>query len=68
MSTVRIDGIPAEIRTKHFPNTSLQRYRYTNPLGFEVSQGCPQSSKKIIRRHDHFRIEHKLTFTITDAM
>lgn len=26
-------GVPAEVRSQHLPNTSLQRCRYTNLLG-----------------------------------
>jgi hypothetical protein len=29
---LRIVGIPAEIRPKHFSDTSLHHYRYANPL------------------------------------
>jgi hypothetical protein len=32
-TSVRIASVPAEIRTEHIPNTSLERYRYTNLLG-----------------------------------
>jgi hypothetical protein len=28
-----IAGVPAEIRTQHFPTTTLMRYRYTNVTG-----------------------------------
>jgi hypothetical protein len=31
-TTVRIASILADIRTKHLPDTSLQRYRYTKAL------------------------------------
>jgi hypothetical protein len=29
----KVENIPAEIRTEHLPNTSLDRYRYTSLLG-----------------------------------
>jgi hypothetical protein len=41
--SARIASIPAEIRTEHFPNTCLERYRCTNPIGCEDTHGCPQS-------------------------
>jgi hypothetical protein len=33
-SSVRTTGVPAEIRTENYPNTSLERYRYTYLLGY----------------------------------
>jgi hypothetical protein len=32
-SSDRVAGVPAEVRTEHIPNTSLQCNRYTNPVG-----------------------------------
>jgi hypothetical protein len=32
-----IVDIPAEIRTQHLPNKSLELYRYTNLLGESIS-------------------------------
>jgi hypothetical protein len=38
MKFLRIAGDPAEIRPRHFANTSLEPYRYNNPFisGFVV--------------------------------
>jgi hypothetical protein len=30
--------VPAEIQTEHLPNTSLERYRYTNVFGSKRTQ------------------------------
>jgi hypothetical protein len=39
-TTISIASIPAEIRTEHHPNASLQRYRYGNPLGGLLCLAC----------------------------
>jgi hypothetical protein len=36
--SVRIGNIPAETRTKHLPNVSLECCRYTSPLNAALSQ------------------------------
>jgi hypothetical protein len=35
MGNLRVDGVLAEIRSDHLPNTSLECYRYANLLGKE---------------------------------
>jgi hypothetical protein len=35
-TSVRMIGVPANIRTKHFPGTILERYRYAHRLGLRV--------------------------------
>jgi hypothetical protein len=35
-TSVTIGRLPAEIRTQHLPNTSLERYHYAVPLGDTV--------------------------------
>jgi hypothetical protein len=34
ITSIRITGVPAEIRTEHLPNMNLERYRHANLLGF----------------------------------
>jgi hypothetical protein len=53
MKNLRITCVLAEIRTKHLPNTSVERYRYASPLGRCVMM--PLSANKI---SDPFLLTH----------
>jgi hypothetical protein len=47
-TSVRIVGIPAEIRTDHLPNTILERYLYTN-----LPVPCHHLSKILLNSTKH---------------
>jgi hypothetical protein len=38
----RSNGIPAEIRDEHLQDTSMERYRFANPLSFISFRGALQ--------------------------
>jgi hypothetical protein len=48
---VRIAGVPGEIRTEHLPNTSLDRYRYSNPLTEVVVSVCLSVCTSLLHHH-----------------
>jgi hypothetical protein len=52
-SSVGIHGVPTENRTENVPNTSQDRYRYTNPFGGpKVNQPFSQS---LVSRIVHYK-------------
>jgi hypothetical protein len=60
-SHVKLDGVSAAIRTNDPPNTNLERYRCTNPVGFRVEYGGKKSLRNVgnflhSRRHKYMVI------------
>jgi hypothetical protein len=47
LKNLRIGVVPAEIRTEHTSKKSLERYRYTNPLGQNTACGHFEEHFKI---------------------
>jgi hypothetical protein len=48
MKNLRIVCVPAEVRTEHLPNTSLERNRYVNLLDCTVNTGLGRVWKRVV--------------------
>lgn len=65
---VRIVGVPAEIETEHFFNTSLERYRYANllfPPFYDVEDPLSSSQEPAIGPYlqpHEYSSQHRILF------
>jgi hypothetical protein len=61
-------GVQAEIRSEYLPNTSLESYRYENPLNHDVKLTFPFCVIKIYAKKKYGWVEVQRNAFVTSAL